>query len=128
MKALMAGAFAATFAAGASLVAMPVGAMTPIEMPGGDAFEAKLSQQVEDANAEAESRLRNDPTLAGMDTTAETAAPEPAVREAITIDKKVEGVPGDETFEAAFAAWLRQGDEALKDQLSRDPTGLGKMR
>ena len=128
MKTLMAGAFAATFFTGASFVPMPVGAMTPTEMPGGDAFEAKLSQQLEDADAEVESRLRNDPTLAGAATTADTASQEPTAREAITIAKKVEGVPGDEKFEAAFAAWLQQGDEALKDQLSRDPTGLGKMR
>ncbi len=129
MKTLMAGALAATLVAGLGILPMSVKAGPPIEMPGGDAFETKLSQQLEDANAEVQSQLLSDPTLAGLDNAAtDAAAPEPAPRETVTIDKKLAGVPGDEKFEAAYAAWLEQRNEELKDELSRDQTGPGKLR
>jgi hypothetical protein len=38
------------------------------------------------------------------------------------------GVPGDEKFETELAAWLKQADEQLKDELSQDPTGAVRTR
>jgi hypothetical protein len=127
MKTLVTITLAAGFAVCLSLVPASVEAASPIDMPGGDAFETKLSQQLDEANAAVENELRSDPTLAGL-AAADGGTQEPATPEAISIDKQVEGVPGDEKFEAAFAAWLQQADEAIKNDLSRDPAGLEKIR
>jgi hypothetical protein len=101
-------------------------------MPGGDAFETKLDQQIEDANAEARRELANDPALAQSEAAAAAAAdstaPDPAPREVVTIDKDVTGVPGDEKFEAALNAWIERQNEELNSELARDPTGMGKLR
>jgi hypothetical protein len=124
MKTLMVGAFASALVAGLIIGPMAVNAATPIDMPGGDAFETKLDKQLEDANAEIQKELQNDPTLADLNA---TPAPEPAPREELTIGD-TRGVPGDEKFEAAFNAWLERQNEELNEELSRDPTGAGKMR
>ncbi|MGH7060506.1 MAG: hypothetical protein ACREFH_08985 [Stellaceae bacterium] len=111
------------------LAAISGDAKMPIEMPGGDAFETTQNQQIEGANAEAQRELAADPALAQSDAAAaDTAAPDPAPREVVTIDKNVSGVPGDEKFEATLTAWTERQNEEVNSALARDPTGLGKLR
>jgi hypothetical protein len=124
MKTRMVGAFASALVAGLLTGPIAANAVTPIDMPGGDAFETRLDKQLEDANAEIQRELRNDPTLADLNA---APAPEPAPREELTIGD-IQGVPGDEKFEAALNAWLERQNDELNDELSRDPSGAGKGR
>ncbi|HEY1259816.1 MAG TPA: hypothetical protein VGF34_11250 [Stellaceae bacterium] len=125
-------AIGAALAMALGLASASTDAKMPIDMPGGDAFETKLDQQIEDANAEARRELANDPALAQSEAAAAAAAdstaPDPAPREVVTIDKDVTGVPGDEKFEAALNAWIERQNEELNSELARDPTGMGKLR
>jgi hypothetical protein len=96
-------------------------------MTGDERFEASLRQLVEEANTQVVSQLENDPTTANVFAGTNSGSEEAAPREAISVGT-ISGVPGDPKFEAEFATWLRQADEQLKNELSNDPTGVGRVR
>jgi hypothetical protein len=130
MRTPVAQALGAALVAALGLAPISTYAKMPIEMPGGDAFETKLDQQIENANAEAQREVAKDPASAQFDTAAaaDAPAPEPAPRETVTIDKDISGVPGDEKFETTLNAWIERQNDELNRELARDPTGLGKPR
>jgi hypothetical protein len=130
MRTPVAQALGAALAAALGLAPISTYAKMPIEMPGGDAFETKLDQQIENANAEAQREVAKDPASAQFDAAAaaDAPAPEPAPRETVTIDKDISGVPGDEKFETTLNAWIERQNDELNRELARDPTGLGKPR
>ena len=118
---------AAAFAAGIALAPIPAETRMPGGMPGEQEFEAFLSQQLDQANAQVQSELSKDPTTADLVSEANAVSQETAPRATVSIDK-VSGVLGDEKFETDLAGWLKQADELVKDELSRDPTGMGRTR
>ncbi|HEY1301146.1 MAG TPA: hypothetical protein VGF07_11665 [Stellaceae bacterium] len=130
MRTPVAQALGAALAATLGLAPISTYAKMPIEMPGGDAFETKLDQQIENANAEAQREVAKDPASAQFDAAAaaDAPAPEPAPRETVTIDKDISGVPGDKKFETTLSAWIERQNDELNRELARDPTGLGKPR
>lgn len=96
-------------------------------MAGDERFEAALQQSLDEANTQVVSQLEKDPAAARLTTEPNPVAQEAAPGEAISVGT-ISGVPGDPKFEAEFAAWLRQLDEVLKDELSNDPTGFNRIR
>src|SRR5260370_42036119 len=120
MRTPMAVVLVAAFTAGMVLVPMSAEAGIPAGKAGEERFESWVSQQLEDANAQVQRDLLNDPTTADLITAANARSQEEAPREAVLIDK-IRGVFGDGELENPLAAWLKQPDEQLQDDLSRHP-------
>jgi hypothetical protein len=126
MATLTATALVATFAAGLVLASTASRAEGTPGMTGDERFEASLQQSLDEANTQVVSQLEKDPAAARLTTEPNPVAQEATPPEAISVGT-ISGVPGDPKFEAEFAAWLRQVDEGLKDELSNDPTGLNRV-
>ena len=127
MRKLMAVVLVAASTAGIVPVSVSAGAELLAGMPGEERFEASMNQLLEDANTRVVSEMVSDPTTADLVEDTNISSQKEAPREAISIDN-IRGVPGDQKFETEFAGWLKQVDEQLKDELSKDPTGVGRTR
>lgn len=97
---------------------------TVVGVPGEQGFETRLTELLEEADAQVQSELKNDPTLATVVSVADETSVSPnegADLQPVSVDG-IHGVPGEERFEAQLTAWLEEVDSRLREELSTDPT------
>jgi hypothetical protein len=127
MRTPMAVVLASAFVVGTVFVPASSGVAIAAGMTGDESFEASLQRLIADANTQAVNQLEKDPAMAGLGAATSAGSQEAPPGELMSIDS-IRGVPGDPQFETKFAAWLRQVDEQLKEELADDPTGVGRAR